>query len=100
LRLFGSNAGFTGSSKMRSCRKPSAVNFVSEWYFLPVNLGPFSPAPFHSERHERDPAGHGRNSHHEPSEMSGSIDVPVTLAANMPGFPATLCTSVQPASST
>jgi hypothetical protein len=41
---------------MRSCRQPSAVTVFSEWYFLTVNRPPFSPAPFHRELHEHDPA--------------------------------------------
>ncbi len=85
---------------MRSCRQPPAVTVFSEWYFLTVNRPPFSPAPSDANctstiRPSREPAGHGRNRHHEPSGISGSIDVAVTRATNMPGFTATPGTSVQ-----
>jgi len=93
---------------MRSCRQPSVVTAKSvdssEWYFLTVNRPPFSPAPSvpsctSTIRPSPEPAGHGRNRHHEPSGISGSIDVPVTRATNMPGLSETPGTSVQPISS-
>ena len=76
---------------MRSCRQPSAVTVFSEWYFLTVNRPPFSPAPSvpsyaSTIRSSREPAGQGRNRHHEPSGISGSIAVPVTRAKNMAGL--------------
>jgi len=99
LKVIGSNAGFSGRSWMRTCRQPAAVTVFSEWYFLTVNRPPFSPAPSDANCTSttwpsREPAGHGRNRDHEPFGMSGSIDVPVTRATNMPGFAATPGTSV------